>query len=263
MGRMIILCILFLSSSMALTAAPYKTAKYKQLLKTIKLLETSVKVKDVELLHTPENPVDGCIFTAVTCFQKGTLKLQPENSQVNSTFIQTIKILKRFSFSDPGKVRFPHNAHNPDHCSLSSLTDTTCNGGTVESKLGRKSYVSFITLEIKNVQFSALLEEAFILILSVNCTYVLGSHMMCQTKGQGLLQKMSDMILFIFQPCESSCESYEKKNPKEFLTSFAKLIKKVITVESSWVLFDILQTNRGILLYIISDNALFLQLFKD
>ncbi|NXD62678.1 IL21 protein, partial [Eolophus roseicapillus] len=132
MRRMIIFCILFLSSSMALTAAPYKIAKYKQLLKTIKLLETTVKDKDVELLHTPENPVDGCIFTAVTCFQKGTLKLQPENSQVNSTFIQTIKILKRFSFSDPGK------------------------------------------------------------------------------------------------PCESSCESYEKKNPKEFLKSFAKLIKKVI-----------------------------------
>uniref|UniRef100_A0A8C6IU51 Interleukin n=1 Tax=Melopsittacus undulatus TaxID=13146 RepID=A0A8C6IU51_MELUD len=150
MGRMIILCILFLSSSMALTAAPYKTAKYKQLLKTIKLLESSVKDKDVELLHTPENPVDGCIFTAVTCFQKGTLKLQPENSQVNSTFIQTIKILKRFSFSDPG------------------------------------------------------------------------------------------------QPCESSCESYEKKKPKEFLTSFAKLIKKVIRVEFSWVLFDILQTIRVI-----------------
>ncbi|XP_062477629.1 interleukin-21 [Pezoporus occidentalis] len=167
MERMIILCILFLSSSMALTAAPYKTAKYKQLLKTIKLLETSVKDKDVELLHTPENPVDGCLFTAVTCFQKGTLKLQPENSQVNSTFIQTIKVLKRFSFSDPGK------------------------------------------------------------------------------------------------PCESSCESYEKKKPKEFLTSFAKLIKKVIRVESSWVLFDILQTIRGILFYIISDNALFLQLFKD
>ncbi|NXK78991.1 IL21 protein, partial [Amazona guildingii] len=132
MGRMIILCILFLSSSMALTPAPYKTAKYKQILKTIRLLETTVKDKDVELLHTPENPVDGCTFTAVTCFQKGTLKLRPENSQVNSTFIQTIKILKRFSFSDPGK------------------------------------------------------------------------------------------------PCESSCESYEKKKPKEFLKSFAKLIKKVI-----------------------------------
>ncbi|NWH51182.1 IL21 protein, partial [Fregata magnificens] len=131
MERMIIFCMLFFCSSMALTAAPHKIAKYKQLFKTIKLLETTVKDKDVELLHTPENPVDGCLFTAVTCFQKGTLKLQPENSQVNSTFTQTVKALKRFTFSNPGK-------------------------------------------------------------------------------------------------CEYSCESYEKKNPKEFLKSFAKLIKQVI-----------------------------------
>ncbi|NXQ99902.1 IL21 protein, partial [Sagittarius serpentarius] len=132
MERMIIFCMLCFCSSMVLTAAPHKIAKYKQLLKTIKLLETTVKDKDVELLHTPENPVDGCLFTAVTCFQKGTLKLQPENSQVNSTFTQTIKVLNRFTLSDPGKQ------------------------------------------------------------------------------------------------CESSCESYEKKTPKEFLKSFAKLIKKVI-----------------------------------
>ncbi|NXV90596.1 IL21 protein, partial [Calonectris borealis] len=132
MERMIIFCMLFFCSSTALTAAPHKIAKYKQLFKTIKLLETTVKDKDVELLHTPENPVDGCLFTAVTCFQKGTLKLQPENSQVNSTFTQTIKVLKRFTFSNPGKQ------------------------------------------------------------------------------------------------CESSCESYEKKTPKEFLKSFAKLIKQVI-----------------------------------
>ncbi|XP_075006324.1 interleukin-21 [Calonectris borealis] len=132
MERMIIFCMLFFCSSTALTAAPHKIAKYKQLFKTIKLLETTVKDKDVELLHTPENPVDGCLFTAVTCFQKGTLKLQPENSQVNSTFTQTIKVLKRFTFSNSGKQ------------------------------------------------------------------------------------------------CESSCESYEKKTPKEFLKSFAKLIKQVI-----------------------------------
>ncbi|NXU22806.1 IL21 protein, partial [Thalassarche chlororhynchos] len=131
MERMIIFYMLFFCCSMALTAAPHKIAKYKQLFKTIKLLETTVKDKDVELLHTPENPVDGCLFTAVTCFQKGTLKLQPENSQVNSTFTQTVKVLKRFTFSNPGK-------------------------------------------------------------------------------------------------CESSCESYEKKTPKEFLKSFAKLIKQVI-----------------------------------
>ncbi|KFQ02992.1 Interleukin-21, partial [Leptosomus discolor] len=130
MERMIIFCTLFFCSSMALTAAPHKIAKYKQILKTIEVLETTVKDKDVELLHTPENPVDGCLFTAVACFQKGTLKLQPENSQVIPTFTQTIKVLKRFSY--PGK------------------------------------------------------------------------H------------------------CESSCESYEKKKPKEFLKSYAKLIKKVI-----------------------------------
>lgn len=126
----------------------------------------------------------------MTCFQKGTLKLQPENSQVNSTFIQTTKILKRFSFSDPGKVRFPPKAYNPDYCSLFSLADATYNGGIVESKLSRKSYLPFFTLEIKNVQFSALLEKAFTPILSVNGMYVLGNHMMRQTKGWGLLQKL-------------------------------------------------------------------------
>ncbi|NXW16593.1 IL21 protein, partial [Circaetus pectoralis] len=131
MERMIIFCMLFFCSSMAQTAAPYKIAKYKQLLKTINLLETVVKDKDVELLHTPENPADGCLFTAVTCFQKGILKLQPENSQVNSTFMQTVKVLTRFTVINPRK-------------------------------------------------------------------------------------------------CESSCESYEKKPPREFLESWAKLIKKVI-----------------------------------
>ncbi|KFP61798.1 Interleukin-21, partial [Cariama cristata] len=131
MERMIIFCMIFFCSSMALTAAPHKITKYKQLLKTINLLEITVKDKDVELLHTPENPVDECLSTAATCFQKGILKLQPENSQVNSTVTQAIKVLRRFTLSHPGK-------------------------------------------------------------------------------------------------CESSCESYEKKNPKEFLKSFAKLIQKVI-----------------------------------
>ncbi|NXQ81830.1 IL21 protein, partial [Nyctibius grandis] len=132
MERMIIFCMLFFCSSMALTAAPHKIAKYKQILKTIRRLEPTVKDKDVELLHTPENPVDGCLFTAATCFQNGILKLQPENSQVNSTFTQTIRALKRFTLSNPGKQ------------------------------------------------------------------------------------------------CESSCESYEKKSPKEFLKSFEKLIQQVI-----------------------------------
>ncbi|NWW50555.1 IL21 protein, partial [Pedionomus torquatus] len=132
MERMIIFCMLFFCSSMALTAAPYRIVKYKQLLKTIRRLEPTVRNKDVELLHTPENPVDECLFTAVTCFQRGILKLQPANSQVNSTFTQTTKVLKNFTFSNPGKQ------------------------------------------------------------------------------------------------CESSCESYERKSPKEFLKSFANLIKKVI-----------------------------------
>ncbi|NWS75282.1 IL21 protein, partial [Crotophaga sulcirostris] len=131
MERMIIFCMLFFCFSMALTAAPHKTAKYNQLLKTIEQLETTVKDKDVELLHTPENPVDECLFTAVTCFQKGILKLQPKTSQVNSTFTKTIKVLKRFTVSNSGK-------------------------------------------------------------------------------------------------CESSCDSYKKKAPQEFLKSFAKLIQKVI-----------------------------------
>ncbi|NXJ77046.1 IL21 protein, partial [Trogon melanurus] len=131
MERMIIFCMLLLCSSMALTAAPHKTAKYKQLFKTIKRLETSVKDKDVELLHTPGNPTEECLFTAVTCFQTGILKLQPENSSVNSTFTQAVKVLQGFTFHNPGKQ------------------------------------------------------------------------------------------------CESSCESYEKKSPKEFLKSFTKLITRV------------------------------------
>ncbi|NXJ96242.1 IL21 protein, partial [Corythaixoides concolor] len=132
MERMVIFCMLFFCSSMALTAAPHKIATYKQLFKTITRLETTVKDKDVELLHTPENPVEECLFTAVTCFQKGVLKLQPENSQVNSTFTRTVRLLKRFTLSDSGKQ------------------------------------------------------------------------------------------------CESSCESYEKKTPKEFLKSFANLMQQVI-----------------------------------
>ncbi|NXD78580.1 IL21 protein, partial [Halcyon senegalensis] len=131
MERMLIFSMLFFCSSMAMTLTPQKAAKYKQLLKTIQLLETTVKDKDVELLYTPENPVDECLSTAVKCFQKGVLQLQPENSKVNATFTQTVSILKSFPFSSPGE-------------------------------------------------------------------------------------------------CQSSCESYEKKKPKEFLKSFKKLIKKVI-----------------------------------
>ncbi|NXX21950.1 IL21 protein, partial [Podargus strigoides] len=132
MGRMIIFCMLFFCSSTVLSAALHKTMKYKQLIKTIQRLENRVKDKDAELLHTPENPGDACLFTAVSCFKKGTLKLQPANSQGDSTFTQAINILKGFPFSDPGKQ------------------------------------------------------------------------------------------------CETSCESYEKKTPREFLKSFEKLLQQVI-----------------------------------
>ncbi|NXY80940.1 IL21 protein, partial [Alcedo cyanopectus] len=131
MERMLIFYMLFFCSSVALTATPQKIAKYKQLLKTIKLLEATVKDKDVEQLHTPENPVDECLSTAVSCFQRGVLKLQPANSKVRGTFNQTVRVLKNFAFSSPGE-------------------------------------------------------------------------------------------------CESSCESYEKKTPKEFLKNFEKLMMKVI-----------------------------------
>ncbi|NXW58912.1 IL21 protein, partial [Eurystomus gularis] len=131
MERMILFCTLLFCSSVVLAAAPYKT-KYKQLLRTIERLENIVKNKDVELLHTPENPVDECLFTAVTCFQKGTMKLQLEDSRENASFTHAIKVFKTFTISNPG------------------------------------------------------------------------TH------------------------CESSCESYKKKTPKEFLESFKKVIQKVI-----------------------------------
>uniref|UniRef100_A0A8C9G332 Interleukin n=1 Tax=Pavo cristatus TaxID=9049 RepID=A0A8C9G332_PAVCR len=132
MERMIIFCMLFFCSSMVLTAAPPKAMKYKQLAKTIDQLKDVVKDKDVELLHTPENPGDGCLFMAVTCFQDGILKLQPKNSQVNATFTKTVKILRRHILPDSG------------------------------------------------------------------------------------------------EHCESSCQSYERKKPQEFLNSFSKLMQKVI-----------------------------------
>ncbi|NXL83807.1 IL21 protein, partial [Alectura lathami] len=132
MERMIIFCMLFFCSSMVLTAPSPKGMKYKQLLKTIECLQDIVKDKDVELLHTPENPQDECLFTAVTCFQNGTLKLQPKDSQVQSKFNTTVNILRTPILKDSGKQ------------------------------------------------------------------------------------------------CESTCESYEKKAPKAFLRSFAKLMKKVI-----------------------------------
>lgn len=145
----------------------------------------------------------------MTCFQKGILKLQPENSQVNSTFTQTVKVLKRFTLINPRKVGFPHNDHNRDHCSLFSIADTTCNGGISESKLIRKTNLPFITLEIKNIQFSVFLGKAFTLILAVNYMYVLGNHTTCQTKGQGINEKNVNKkcCYCIFSLSETACVS--------------------------------------------------------
>ncbi|NWU05564.1 IL21 protein, partial [Cephalopterus ornatus] len=131
MERMILFCMLFFCSSTVLAAASHRAVKYKQILLTIEKLEPTVKDKDVELLHTPENPVEGCVDTALSCFKNGTLKLQPLNSQVNATFTKAMGVFRKYTIRNPG------------------------------------------------------------------------------------------------QQCESSCESYKKKTPREFLKSFAKLIQKV------------------------------------
>ncbi|NWW15972.1 IL21 protein, partial [Falcunculus frontatus] len=103
MKRMIIFCMLFFCSSIVLTAASPRPTKYKQILKTIKKLETMVKDKDAELLHTPENPVEGCLYTAVTCFKKGIQKLQPVSSQENTEFNKAIRIMNKFTCRDSGE----------------------------------------------------------------------------------------------------------------------------------------------------------------
>ncbi|NXH93639.1 IL21 protein, partial [Pachycephala philippinensis] len=103
MKRMIIFCMLFFCSSMVLTAASPRTVKYKQILKTIRRLETMVKDKGAELLHTPENPVEGCLYTAVTCFKKGIQKLQPVRSQEKAQFNKDIRLMNKFTCGDPGE----------------------------------------------------------------------------------------------------------------------------------------------------------------
>ncbi|NWX32184.1 IL21 protein, partial [Notiomystis cincta] len=103
MKRMIIFCMLFFCSTMGLTAASPRTVKYKQILQKIRQLETMVKDKDAELLHTPENPVEGCLYTAVTCFKKGIQKLQPVSSQGNTQFTKTIRIVGKFTYRDSGE----------------------------------------------------------------------------------------------------------------------------------------------------------------
>ncbi|NXK38332.1 IL21 protein, partial [Piprites chloris] len=130
MERTIMFCLLFFCCSTVLAAASHRALKYRQILRTIEKLELTVKDTDAELLHTPENPVEGCVDTALSCFKNGTLQLQPLNSQVNPTFTIAMKVFRKYTVRGPGK-------------------------------------------------------------------------------------------------CESSCESYKKKTPKEFLKSFAKLIQKV------------------------------------
>ncbi|XP_056345979.1 interleukin-21 isoform X2 [Oenanthe melanoleuca] len=103
MKRMIIFCMLFFCSTMVLTETSPRTLKYKQILKKIEQLESMVKEKDAELLHTPENPVEGCLDTAVTCFQKGLQKLQPASSQDNPKFTKAIRIVNRFTYKDSGE----------------------------------------------------------------------------------------------------------------------------------------------------------------
>ncbi|NXL70901.1 IL21 protein, partial [Leptocoma aspasia] len=103
MKRMIIFCMLFFCSTMVLTTTSPRTVKYKQIQKKIRDLETMVKDKDAELLHTPENPVEGCLYTAVTCFKKGIQKLQPVSSQETAAFTKAIRIVSKLTYRDSGE----------------------------------------------------------------------------------------------------------------------------------------------------------------
>ncbi|NXO76267.1 IL21 protein, partial [Sitta europaea] len=103
MKRMIIFCMLFLCSTMVLSATSPRRVKYKQIHKKIEQLEAMVKDKDAELLHTPENPVEGCLHTAVSCFRKGIQKLKPASSQDHEEFTKAIRIVSIFTCRDCGK----------------------------------------------------------------------------------------------------------------------------------------------------------------
>ncbi|NXV02928.1 IL21 protein, partial [Cettia cetti] len=103
MKRMIIFCMFFFCSTMVLTAASPRTVKYRQIHQKIEQLETMVKDKDAELLHTPENPLEGCLYTAVTCFKKGIQKLRPVSSQENAKFTKAIRIVSKLTYRDPGE----------------------------------------------------------------------------------------------------------------------------------------------------------------
>nr|XP_030127850.3 interleukin-21 [Taeniopygia guttata] len=101
MKRMIIFCMLFFCSTMVLTASSPRTLKYKQIQKKIRDIESMVKDKDAELLHTPESLEEGCLSTAVTCFKKGIQKLQPASSQENEAFAKAVRIVSKFTYKDP------------------------------------------------------------------------------------------------------------------------------------------------------------------
>ncbi|NXP00300.1 IL21 protein, partial [Certhia brachydactyla] len=103
MKRMIIFCMLFFCSTMVLTAASPRRVKYKQIHKKIEQLEAMVNDKDAELLHTPENPVEGCLSTAVTCFKKGIQKLKPVSNQDNAAFTQAIRIVSKLTYRGSGE----------------------------------------------------------------------------------------------------------------------------------------------------------------
>uniref|UniRef100_A0A8C3RDS3 Interleukin n=1 Tax=Cyanoderma ruficeps TaxID=181631 RepID=A0A8C3RDS3_9PASS len=133
MKRMVIFCMLFFCSTMVLTAASPRTVKYRQIHQKILQLETMVKDKDAELLHTPESPVEGCLYTAVTCFKKGIQKLQPVSSQENAQFNKAIRIVNKFTYRDPGKVGFPH-----------SQCESTCD--SYEKKTPKEFLKSFANL---------------------------------------------------------------------------------------------------------------------
>ncbi|NXO37790.1 IL21 protein, partial [Locustella ochotensis] len=107
MKRMIVFCMLFFCSTMVLTAASPRAVKYRQIQQKIKQLETMVKDKDAELLHTPENPVEGCLYTAVTCFKKGIQKLQSvsSSSQEKAKFTKAIRIVSKFTYGDRGECQ--------------------------------------------------------------------------------------------------------------------------------------------------------------
>ncbi|NXQ27749.1 IL21 protein, partial [Alaudala cheleensis] len=103
MKRIIIFFMLFFCSTLVLTEVSPTKLKYKQIHQKIELLKTIVKDKDAELLHTPENPVEACLYTAVTCFKKGIQKLQPVSSQENAKFTRAIRIVSKLTYRDSGE----------------------------------------------------------------------------------------------------------------------------------------------------------------